>query len=58
MDYLEVLEKALSKEREAVQLYKNFAIQHSALRELFEFLANEEEKHVSLLEKKIAQLEL
>lgn len=56
MDYLEALNMALGKEKEAVEIYKKMSIEHSAMRELFEFLMNEEEKHVSLIQKKITEL--
>ncbi len=56
MDYLEALEMALGKEKGAVLMYRQLGMKHTAMRELFEFLMNEEVKHVSLIEKKIAEL--
>jgi len=56
MDYLEALNMALGKEKEAVEIYKQFSIKHTAMRDLFEFLMTEEQKHVSLIEKKISEL--
>ncbi|MDP3731597.1 MAG: hypothetical protein Q8R31_01015 [Candidatus Omnitrophota bacterium] len=56
MDHQEALEMALGKEKEAVEIYKKLSIEHPAMRDLFEFLMNEEEKHVSLIQKKIAEL--
>jgi rubrerythrin len=56
MDHKEALEMALGKEKTAVEMYRKLSIEHPAMRDLFEFLMNEEEKHVSLIEKKIAEL--
>lgn len=56
MDYQEALEMALGREKAAVELYKKFSIENPAMKDLFEFLMNEEEKHVSLIEKKITEL--
>ena len=56
MDYGDALSAALKKEKAAVQMYKDYSLKHPILRELFESLANEEEKHVALIEKKIAEL--
>lgn len=56
MDYQEALEIALGKEKAAVEIYRKFSIEHPVMRDLFEFLMNEEEKHVILIEKKIAGL--
>jgi len=56
MDYIEALNMALDKEKEAVETYKQFSIKHTAMRDLFEFLMTEEQKHVSLIEKKISEL--
>lgn len=56
MDHKEALEMALGKEKSAVEIYRKFSIEHSAMRDLFEYLMNEEEKHVMLIEKKIAEL--
>jgi rubrerythrin len=56
MDYLEALKMALVKEKESVEIYKQFSIKHTAMRELFEFLMTEEQKHVKLIEKKIFEL--
>lgn len=52
----EALKLALSKEQEAVVAYKKLLAEHSGLKDLFYFLLNEEEKHVSMIEKKIAEL--
>lgn len=52
----EALKLALSKEQEAVVAYKKLLVEHPGLKDLFYFLLNEEEKHVSMIEKKIAEL--
>jgi rubrerythrin len=56
MDYLEALNMALKKEEEAVKMYRQFSIKHPAIKNLFEFLMDDEQKHVSLIEKKISEL--
>ncbi|OGX19064.1 MAG: hypothetical protein A3K83_06250 [Omnitrophica WOR_2 bacterium RBG_13_44_8b] len=56
MDYKEALEMVLGKEKTAVEMYRELSIKHPAMKDLFEFLMNEEEKHVSLIGKKIAEL--
>ena len=56
MDYEQALDMALGKEKSAAEFYKRLSVEHSAMRDLFEFLMNEEEKHVKLIEKKIAEL--
>ena len=52
----EALKLALSKEQEAVVAYKKLLAEHPVLKDLFYFLLNEEEKHVAMIEKKIAEL--
>lgn len=52
----EALKLALSKEQEAVVAYKKLLAEHPGLKDLFYFLLNEEEKHVSMIEKKIVEL--
>lgn len=56
MDHMQALEMALGKEKEAVEIYKKLSIEHPAMRDLFEFLMNEEAKHVVLIQKKIVEL--
>jgi len=53
---IDALKIALSKEKEAVEVYKKLLIQHPVLKDLFDFLINEEEKHVVMIEKKISEL--
>ncbi len=56
MIVIEALELALSKEQDAVAGYKRLLAEHPALKDLFYFLLNEEQKHVVMIEKKIAEL--
>jgi rubrerythrin len=56
MIQFEALKLALSKEQDAVVAYKKLLIEHPALKDLFYFLLNEEEKHVVMVERKIAEL--
>ena len=53
---LEALKLALSKEQDAVVAYKKLLVEHPGLKDLFYFLLNEEEKHVGMIGKKIAEL--
>ncbi|MDP2940435.1 MAG: hypothetical protein Q8O13_10250 [Candidatus Omnitrophota bacterium] len=56
MIQIEALKLALSKEQNAVEAYKRLLAEHPALKDLFYFLLNEEQKHVAMIEKKIAEL--
>ena len=56
MILIEALEAMLRKENEAVERYKALEIKHPALRDLFSFLADEERKHVKMIEAKIREL--
>jgi rubrerythrin len=56
MDYQEALNMALGKEKSAAEMYRKLSIEHTALKDLFEALMNEEMKHVKLIEKKITEL--
>ena len=53
---LEALQLALSKEQSAVEAYQKLLAEHPALKDLFYFLLSEEQKHVALIQKKIAEL--
>lgn len=53
---MEALELALNKEKEAVERYKKFEITYPVLRDMFIFLAEEERKHVKIIEDKIREL--
>jgi len=56
MTHVEALEIALSKEKEAIEMYSKLSIEHSAIKDLLLELRNEEYKHKQLIEKKIAEL--
>lgn len=56
MDHLEALNIALNNEKESMEVYRQFFIKHVAMRELFEFLMDEEQKHFILIKKKISEL--
>jgi len=57
MTPIEALELALNKEIQARDTYIKLSIEHSAIKELFLFLAEEEGKHRQMIEKKITELE-
>lgn len=56
MGPVEALKLALTKEIEAMDMYKGFALEYPTARDTFEFLAGEEYKHKQLIEKKIYEL--
>ncbi|MBU1043984.1 MAG: hypothetical protein KJ915_06255 [Candidatus Omnitrophica bacterium] len=56
MSPVEALQLALSRETEAHDLYLKLAQEHHNLKDLFEFLVIEEEKHKKLLEQKILEM--
>ncbi len=56
MSPVEALELALSKENASIELYKDLATKHSEIRELLNFLENEEHKHKKMINEKIVQL--
>ena len=53
---VEALKLALAKEVEAIELYSMLDFKHQEIREIFDFLINEEQKHKQLLEKKIFEI--
>jgi rubrerythrin len=53
---IEALKLALNKEKESIRLYNRLNLEHPALKELFLFLINEEEKHRQLIDKKIVEI--
>jgi rubrerythrin len=56
---VEALRLALSKEIEAIEVYKKLASEHPSnevLRDIFSFLINEEEKHKKMLEQEIYKM--
>lgn len=56
MTPVEALKLALSKEAASIQLYNKLYLEHPALKELFLFLVNEEEKHKKMIEQKIYEI--
>lgn len=56
MILIEALETALRKEKEAVKRYKELEIKYPTLRDLFSSLADEERKHVKMIEGKTREL--
>ena len=56
MGPIEALELALGKEIEARTIYEKFSLEYPEIKDIFLFLANEEEKHKELIEKKIVGL--
>jgi len=56
MTPVEALKLALAKEKEAIEMYGKFSIEHPAIKDLLLELQNEEYKHKQLIEKKIAEL--
>ena len=56
MGPVEALELALSKEEDALKTYRRLAIEHVAVKDIFELLANEEEKHRKLLQERIVKM--
>lgn len=56
MGPVEALKYALSRELESITVYAKLGIDHRELKDTFDFLITEEEKHKQLLEKKIEQL--
>lgn len=56
MGPIEALEFALNKEIEARRLYEDFSIKYPLIKDTCVFLANQEEKHKDLIERKIAEL--
>ncbi len=53
---VEALELALSKEKEAIEIYGKLSVEHPAIKDLLIELQNEEYKHKQLIEKKIVEL--
>jgi len=56
MGPVEALNLALSKEKESIKLYNKLNLEHPALKEMFLFLINEEQKHKKLIENKIMEI--
>lgn len=56
MSPIEALNLALAREEDAIELYRRFAEEHKVAEDVFLFLFNEENKHKTLIEKKIFEL--
>ncbi|MFC1666303.1 hypothetical protein ACFL0P_00335 [Candidatus Omnitrophota bacterium] len=56
MGPVEALKLALSQEKQAIEMYRDFSVKYPAAKDTFTFLVVEEEKHKNLLEKKISEL--
>jgi len=56
MGPIEALKLALSKEIEAIELYRRLSRDYPVARETFLYLSGEEEKHKRVLEEKIYEL--
>jgi len=53
---VEVLQLALLKEEEAIEIYQKMMLEHPNLEDILFHLVTEEQKHKVLLEKKIEEL--
>jgi len=53
---IEVLRLALSKEEDAIKTYQKLLAEHPNLKDLLYLLVTEEQKHKTLIEKKIVEL--
>jgi len=56
MGPVEALKLALTKEIEAASMYEKFSWEYPIAKEIFIFLAGQEQKHKNLIEKKIYEL--
>jgi len=56
MTTIEALEIALSKEELSIELYKSMLNKYAEIKELVNFLLNEEYRHHKLIEDKMAEL--
>lgn len=56
MGPVEALEVALRKEESSIEFYKNMQMRYTELKELFDFLVNEEYKHQKMIKEKIQQM--
>jgi rubrerythrin len=53
MTVVEALKLALEKERNSIKLYRDLSQKHSGIKDLFDFLITEEQKHEKLITEKI-----
>ncbi|MDO8662993.1 MAG: hypothetical protein Q7K98_07245 [Candidatus Omnitrophota bacterium] len=56
MTTIEALEIALSKEESSIELYKSMLNKYTEIKELVNFLLNEEYRHHKLIADKMAEL--
>ncbi|MFH1359576.1 MAG: ferritin family protein [Candidatus Omnitrophota bacterium] len=56
MTAIEALKLALSKEEDAIGIYKELAQKHKVIEDLLMTLVTEEQKHKMIIEKKIVEL--
>ena len=56
MTPVEALELALTKEQNAIDLYERLMLKCASIKDLLQFLANEEQKHKKLIQDKIQEL--
>lgn len=56
MGPVEALKFALSKEIEAIEVYTRLSIENPTLKDTFDFLVTEEQKHKKFFEQKIYEL--
>jgi len=57
MTTIEALEIALSKEESSIELYRDMLNRYTEIKELINFLLNEEFKHQKLIQDKMAELQ-
>lgn len=53
---MEALKIALEKEKASIKLYNKFYLDHPAVKDIFLFLINEEQKHEKMIEEKMVEL--
>lgn len=56
MGPVEVLELALLKEKESIELYSRFIKRHPEVKDIFKMLLEEEIKHKEFIEQRITQV--
>jgi len=56
MGPVDALKIALSKENASIELYTRLSLKHQAIKDLLEFLVNEEERHRKMIEDKINEM--
>ena len=56
MSPVEALKLALSKEIEAEEMYQKFSAKYPTVKDIFVFLAGEEQKHKAPIKKRISEV--